>query len=199
MNPIPQPSPALTPNLIDDVKETSSEPTSLKNISLDFLKSVPEEFVVDHVTPAIATNSSNVSDPQIPFSTHKDHPLDKVIGPLTSGVVTRQAAENLNECMFSCFVSQIEPKNISMALQDSSWIESMQEELNQFAKLKVWKLVDLPEGKKALGTRWVFKNKKDESGVIVRNKARLVVQGYRQEEGVDYDEVYASMARLEAI
>ncbi|GKF72535.1 copia protein, partial [Tanacetum coccineum] len=65
--------------------------------------------------------------------------------------------------------------------------------------LKVWFLVDLPYGKKAIGTKWVYKNKKDERGVVVRNKARLVAQGHRQEERIDYDEVFASVARIEAI
>ncbi|GJX87840.1 putative ribonuclease H-like domain-containing protein, partial [Tanacetum coccineum] len=64
---------------------------------------------------------------------------------------------------------------------------------------KVWVIVDLPYGKKAIGTKWVYRNKKDERGVVVRNKARLVAQGHRQEEGIDYDEVFAPVARLEAI
>ncbi|GKE84105.1 putative ribonuclease H-like domain-containing protein, partial [Tanacetum coccineum] len=64
---------------------------------------------------------------------------------------------------------------------------------------KVWILVDLPYGKKAIRTKWVYKNKKDKRGVVVRNKARLVAQGHRQEEGIDYGEVFAPMARIEAI
>ncbi|GKB03213.1 putative ribonuclease H-like domain-containing protein [Tanacetum coccineum] len=73
------------------------------------------------------------------------------------------------------------------------------EELLQFKIQKVWILVDLPYGKKAIGTKWVYRNKKDERGVVVRNKARLVAQGHRQEEGIDYDEVFAPVARIEAI
>ncbi|GKB43285.1 putative ribonuclease H-like domain-containing protein [Tanacetum coccineum] len=75
----------------------------------------------------------------------------------------------------------------------------MQEELFQFKIQKVWTLVDLPSGKKAIGTKWVYRNKKDERGIVVRNKARLVAQGYKQEEGIDYDEVFAPIARVEAI
>ncbi|GJW83822.1 putative ribonuclease H-like domain-containing protein [Tanacetum coccineum] len=97
------------------------------------------------------------------------------------------------------FVSQHEPKKISKALEDESWVDVMQEELLQFEIQKVWILVDLPFGKKAIGTKWVYRNKKDERGVVVRNKARLVAQGHRQEEGIDYDEVFALVARLEAI
>ncbi|GJU21425.1 putative ribonuclease H-like domain-containing protein [Tanacetum coccineum] len=84
-------------------------------------------------------------------------------------------------------------------MQIQSWIEAMQEELLQFKLQKVWTLVDLPKGKRAIGTKWVYRNKKDERGIIVRNKARLVAQGYTQEEGIDYDEVFAPVARIEAI
>ncbi|GKD77759.1 putative ribonuclease H-like domain-containing protein [Tanacetum coccineum] len=75
----------------------------------------------------------------------------------------------------------------------------MQEELLQFKLLNVWTLVDLPYGKKAIGTKWVFRNKKDQRGIVVRNKARLFAHGHRQEEGIDYDEVFALVARIEAI
>ncbi|GJR51587.1 putative ribonuclease H-like domain-containing protein [Tanacetum coccineum] len=82
-----------------------------------------------------------------------------------------------------------EPKKVIQALEDPSWIEAMQEELLQFELQKVWTLVDLPNGKRAIGTKWVFKNKKDKRLIVVRNKARLVAQGYTQEEGIDYDEM----------
>nr|GFB81618.1 putative ribonuclease H-like domain-containing protein [Tanacetum cinerariifolium] len=73
------------------------------------------------------------------------------------------------------------------------------EELLQFKTQQAWILVDLPFGKKVIGTKWVYKNKKDERGVVVRNKVRLVAQGHRQEEGIDYNEVFAPVSRLEAI
>ncbi|GJU43499.1 putative ribonuclease H-like domain-containing protein [Tanacetum coccineum] len=92
-----------------------------------------------------------------------------------------------------------EPKTISQALKDESWVEAMQEELLQFKLQQVWILVDLPFGKKAIGTKWVFRNKRDERSIVVKNKARLVAQGHRQEEGIDYDEVFAPVARIEAI
>ncbi|GJR56634.1 putative ribonuclease H-like domain-containing protein [Tanacetum coccineum] len=92
-----------------------------------------------------------------------------------------------------------EPKKVIQALQDPSWIEAMQEELLQFKLQQVWTLVDLPHGKRAIGTKWVYRNNKDERGIMVRNKTRLVAQGYTQEEGIDYDEVFALVARMEAI
>ncbi|GJT01319.1 putative ribonuclease H-like domain-containing protein [Tanacetum coccineum] len=107
--------------------------------------------------------------------------------------------KDYQNCLFACFLSQMEPKKVIQALEDPSWIEAMQEELLQFQLQKVWTLVNLPNGKRAIGTKWVFRNKKDERGIVVRNKARLVAQGYTQEEGIDYDEVFAPVARIEAI
>ncbi|GJV40033.1 putative ribonuclease H-like domain-containing protein [Tanacetum coccineum] len=92
-----------------------------------------------------------------------------------------------------------EPKTISQALKDESWVEAMQEELLQFKLQQVWILVDLPFGKKAIGTKWVFRNKRDERSIVVKNKARTCSSGHRQEEGIDYDEVFAPVARIEAI
>ncbi|GJY77217.1 putative ribonuclease H-like domain-containing protein [Tanacetum coccineum] len=94
----------------------------------------------------------------------------------------------------------IEPTtSIAKALSDSSWVEAMQEELLQFKLQQVWILVDLPIVKRAIRTKWVFRNKKHEKGIVIRNKARLVAQGHRQEEGIDYEEVFAPVARIEAI
>ncbi|GJW65447.1 putative ribonuclease H-like domain-containing protein [Tanacetum coccineum] len=97
---------------------------------------------------------------------HKDHPIDHVIGDVQSSVKTRK-----------------EPKRVSKALSDPAWVEAMQEELLQFKLQNVWVLVDLPKGHRAIGTKWVYRNKKDERGIVVRNKARLVAQGHTQEEG----------------
>ncbi|GJU98406.1 putative ribonuclease H-like domain-containing protein [Tanacetum coccineum] len=123
---------------------------------------------------------------------HKDHPKDQIIRDINSAIQTRRminfSEENAmvsyiskqrrtnhkdyQNCLFACFLSQIEPKKT---------------------------LVDLPKGKRAIGTKWVYRNKKDERGIVVRNKARMVAQGYTQEEGINYDEVFAPVARIEAI
>ncbi|GJU20885.1 retrovirus-related pol polyprotein from transposon TNT 1-94 [Tanacetum coccineum] len=125
-------------------------------------------------------------------SVHKDHPVEQIIRDLNSAPQTRRMTKKLEEhglfsfvqqrtnhkdfqnCLFACFLSQVEPK-------------------------KVWTLVDLPYGKRAIGKKWVYRNKKDERGTVIRNKARLVAQGYTQEEGIDYDEVFSPVARIEAI
>ena len=84
-------------------------------------------------------------------------------------------------------------------MYDEHWLMAMHGELNQFKRNEVWDLVPKFASLKSIGTKWVFRNKLDESGIIVRNKARLVAKGYHQEEGIDYDETYAPDARLEAI
>ncbi|GJR34575.1 putative ribonuclease H-like domain-containing protein, partial [Tanacetum coccineum] len=90
----------------------------------------------------------------------------------------RNNHKNFQHCLFACFLSQNEPNKISESLEDESWVDAMQEELLQFKIKKVWILIDLPYGKKEIGTKWVYRNKKDERGVMVRNKARLVAQGH---------------------
>ncbi|RCU35009.1 hypothetical protein DVA81_18340, partial [Acinetobacter baumannii] len=93
------------------------------------------------------------------------------------------------------YVSQIELKNFSEAENDPHWISAMQEELTQFERNKVWTLVPRPSDHPVIGTKWIFKNKLDEHGIVSRNKARLVAQGYNQQEGIDYDETFAPVAR----
>ncbi|GJZ13594.1 putative ribonuclease H-like domain-containing protein [Tanacetum coccineum] len=134
-------------------------------------------------------NTINVS-PIPTLRIHKDHPKGKILGDPKSAVQTRGKIQK---------ASSIQQDLISQALEDESWVEAMQEELLQFKLQKVWMLVDLPFGKKAIGTKWVFRNKKDDRGIVVKNKARLVAQGFRQEEGIDYDEVFAPVARIKAI
>ncbi|GJY55957.1 retrovirus-related pol polyprotein from transposon TNT 1-94 [Tanacetum coccineum] len=106
---------------------------------------------------------------------------------------------NIKESKSHPLENVIEPKNINEALKDESWVIAMQEELNQFVSNDVWELVPNPMDMTIIGTKWVFRNKLDKNGVVSRNKARLVAQGYNQQEGIDYDETYAPVARLESI
>ncbi|GJX25572.1 retrovirus-related pol polyprotein from transposon TNT 1-94 [Tanacetum coccineum] len=126
----------------------------------------------------------------------RNHPLENVIGNLNQRTLRYQAQ---NQSNFFCFLSTIEPKNVNEALADESWIMEMQEELNQFIANDVWELVPQPNNMTIIGTKRVFRNKLDENGVVPRNKARLVVQGYNQQEDIDYDETYTLVARLESI
>ncbi|GJR33924.1 putative ribonuclease H-like domain-containing protein [Tanacetum coccineum] len=170
---------------------------------------------VTNLAPTIAV------DPVPTRRVHTVHPISQIIGDITSPVLTRgtlkkskfgesalagyvhdQQRNNHTDylhCLFACFLSQLEPSSVAQALNDPDWVEAMQEEMQQFVNQDVWKLVPLPEGKTAIGTKWILKNKRDARGIVVRNKARLVAQGHRQEEGIDYDEVFAPVARIEAI
>ena len=127
----------------------------------------------------------------------RDHPVDNIITPYDKGVLTRSSLKNF--CAFNAFISLAEPKNVVEALKDPYWIIPMQEELHQFERNKVWRLVPKPKHKMAIGTKWVFRNKLDDTGAVTRNKARRVEKGYNQQEGIDYDETYAPFARIEAI
>nr|GEV19674.1 hypothetical protein [Tanacetum cinerariifolium] len=102
-------------------------------------------------------------------------------------------------CMYALTVSTMEPKNVKEAMTDPAWIESMQKELLQFKMMDVWVLVPASDNISPLTLKWIFKNKNDEENTIIRNKSRLVVRGYRQEEGIDFEESFAPVARMEAI
>jgi hypothetical protein len=97
------------------------------------------------------------------------------------------------------FISCIEPKDIDEALQDPDWVNAIHEELNNFTRNQVWTLEERPQGARVIGTKWVFHNKQDDQGIVVRNKARLVAKGFSQVEGLDFGETFALVARLEAI
>ncbi|GJS66129.1 putative ribonuclease H-like domain-containing protein [Tanacetum coccineum] len=122
---------------------------------------------------------------------YKDHPKNQIIGLVDSLVLTRHKSKNVEE---QSFLATIHQKTDPDLLQ-----LSMQEELLQFQIQNVWVLVDCPKGVRPIGTKWVLKNKKDEWVIVIRNKARLVAQGHTQEEGIDYKEVFAPVARIEAI
>ncbi|GJS85873.1 putative ribonuclease H-like domain-containing protein [Tanacetum coccineum] len=213
-------------NTVDPSVNTasSSDPDSPKDMftmgASHTLEATHVEFFSDEDEPEVDLGNilNSYTVPTTPNTRiHKDHPIKNVIGDVKSSVQTRRMTkptseqgflsavykekthDTLNTCLYACFLSQIEPTSIAKALSDSSWVEAMQEELLQFKLQQVWILVDLPIGKRAIGTKWVFRNKKDERGIVIRNKARLVAQGHRQEEGIDYEEVFAPVARIEAI
>ncbi|KAJ9535349.1 LOW QUALITY PROTEIN: hypothetical protein OSB04_un001540 [Centaurea solstitialis] len=182
----------ITPQAGDQTVETLSQPQSSQD---------------DESTSEQAdTNLSDSLQEEAAYQTRtqKNHPTTLVIGDVESPMLTRHKSKQTvtsssHLSLISCFLSQEEPKKAHGAMKDPSWIEAMQEELLQFVLQHVWDLVDLPSGHRAIGTKWIFRNKKDERGIVIKNKARLVAQGYTQEEGIDYDEVFAPVARIEAI
>ncbi|KAJ9557792.1 hypothetical protein OSB04_012406 [Centaurea solstitialis] len=155
--------------------------------------------------PEVNDSNLGVDLPEEPMHltrTQKNHLPTLVIGDIQSPMITRKQSKSLSNphlSLISVFLSQTEPKKAHDAMKDPSWIEAMQEELLQFVLQHVWDLVDLPRGHRVIGTKWIFRNKTDERGIVIKNKARLVAQGYTQEEGIDYDDVFAPVARIEAI
>ncbi|GJY39081.1 putative ribonuclease H-like domain-containing protein, partial [Tanacetum coccineum] len=170
-------------------------------------------FVNPFATPSTSAAESSSSQYVDPSNMHtfyqpypheyqwtKDHPLEQVIGEPSRPVLTRNQLQSDGDlCMYALSVSTMEPKNVKEAMTDPAWIESMQEELLQFKRLDVWVLVSPPDNVKPLTLKWLFKNKHDEEKTVIRNKSRLVVRGYRQEEGIDFEESFAPVARMEAI
>jgi hypothetical protein len=124
--------------------------------------------------------------------------MDSVIGSVQRGLSTRRKLANF--CSHHAYISCVETQKVFQVLEDPDWVEAMHEELNNFERNKVWSLVEKPKDcRSVIGTKWVCKNKQDANGIVVRNKARLVAQGYSQVEGIDYGETYAPVARLESI
>nr|GEW73494.1 hypothetical protein [Tanacetum cinerariifolium]GEW73507.1 hypothetical protein [Tanacetum cinerariifolium] len=205
-------SPVLTAYLDDSPKTSSDtrliskrvnlqeESPSLDNILTllnrfeDILGGTTNIVDTDRVEADLSNMETSITASPTPtFRIHKDYPKSQIIGPMDTSVQTRHKSKEMEEqsfiatihqktnpellqfCLFSCFLSQEEPKKI-------------------FDALKKPKL-----GVRPIGTKWVLKNKKDKRGIVIRNKARLVVQGHTQEEGIDYEEVFAPVVRIETI
>jgi len=135
--------------------------------------------------------------PKIPRYVKMNHSKDQIIGDKSKGVQTkRRIAQDSEEY---CLISKIEPKTVNEACNDGNWTKEMEEELMQIEKNHTWDLVPRPKNKNAIGTKWVFQNKLNEDGEVVRNKARLVCKGYSQVEGVDFEETFAPVARIEVV
>ncbi|GKB62768.1 retrovirus-related pol polyprotein from transposon TNT 1-94, partial [Tanacetum coccineum] len=122
----------------------------------------------------------------------KDHPLENIIGELARSVSTRlQLQEQALFCYYDAFLTVVEPKTYKDALTQSWWIEVMQEELNEFERLRVWEHVPRPDKVMVITLKWIYKVKLDELGGILKNKAWLVARSYHQEEGIDFEDTFA--------
>ncbi|GJV43943.1 retrovirus-related pol polyprotein from transposon TNT 1-94 [Tanacetum coccineum] len=130
----------------------------------------------------------------------KDHPLDNIVGNPFCPVSTRkQLAYDALWCCYHSVLFKVEPKNFKMAVTEDCWFEAMQDEIHEFDRHEVWILVPKPEGVIIIALKWIYKVKLDEYGDVRKNNARLVAKGYRQEEGIDFEESFAPVARIEAI
>ena len=179
------------------VPEATPEPDQIAE-SEDSPEAEPTSEAQDEAASDEAQDGSHQEDPPRNTFKHKSsHPEELIIGNKDSPRRTRSHFRQ-EESMIG-LISMIEPTTVDEALSDDGWILAMQEELNQFQRNDVWDLVPKPQHKNIIGTKWVFRNKLNEQGEVTRNKARLVAQGYSQQEGIDYTETFAPVARLEAI
>jgi hypothetical protein len=139
-----------------------------------------------------------VSEPGVPSHIQNAHPPQQIIGNLNKRVTRSSRSAHLSCFSNTLFVILFEPRDVGYVHSDSSWVNAMHEELENFERNQVWTLVDPPRDVNVIGTKWIFKNKKGEDGEVVRNKAHLVAQWYSQVEGVDFVETFAHVVRLEA-
>nr|GFA16554.1 retrovirus-related Pol polyprotein from transposon TNT 1-94 [Tanacetum cinerariifolium] len=183
-------------------------PVNVDSTGSPFSTTVEQDAPSTKVTSAQSTTpaspqtivQSNHPMPHHDSKWMKDHPLNNIIGQLFRPVSTRlQLHEQALFCYYDAFLTSVEPKTYKEALTQSCWIEAMQDELNEFEHLEVWELVPRPDQVMVITLKWIYKVKLDELGGILKNKARLVTRGYRQEEGIDFEESFAPVARLEAI
>ncbi|KAL4038657.1 hypothetical protein IC575_002280 [Cucumis melo] len=199
----------VTNDLDSAIKQINDEEDETPNMSEARTTSTVEVSKVDNPSDDPGKSLEKLSEESITKkselipSAHvkKNHPASSIIGDLSAGMQTRrkEKIDSMKMIVDLCYTSTIEPSTIDSALKDEYWLNAMQEELLQFRQNNDWTLVSKPEGVNVIDTKWVFKNKTDEVGCVTRNKARLVAQGYTQVEGIDFDETFAHIARLEAI
>ncbi|GJY17288.1 retrovirus-related pol polyprotein from transposon TNT 1-94 [Tanacetum coccineum] len=192
-----------TPILSHDVEEDNHD-IEVAHMGNDPYFGIPiPEVTSDQSASSVIIHTIVHPDHQVSEHTSKwtkDHPLENIIGALDRPVSTRlQLHEQALFCYYDAFLTSVEPKNYKEALTQACWIEAMQEELHEFERLEVWELVPPPDKAFVISLKWIYKVKLDELGGILKNKARLVARGYRQEEGIDFEESFAPVARLEAI
>ena len=163
-------------------------------------------------TPVVSALGTSQSEPQTPGVERKirwatppthDDALDTDSGPVRyrrlSCVFDEIDGKDVHEALESCLLSAEEPTTVGDALGDAAWKGAMDAEMESIAENSTWKLAPLPHGHKAIGLKWVFKVKRDPDGNIIKHKARLVAKGYAQREGVDFEEVFAPVARMETV
>nr|GEU50246.1 hypothetical protein [Tanacetum cinerariifolium] len=193
----PETQPSVIPNDVEEdnhdieVAHMGNDPffsMPIPEVSSDQSLSTDSFHTIVHLDHQISKHNSKWT---------KDHPLENIIGQLTRSVSTRlQLHEQALFCYYDAFLTYVEPKTYKDALTQSCWIEAMQEELNELERLEVWELIPRPYKVMVITLKWIYKMKLDELGSILKNKARLVACGYHQEDGIDFEESFAPVARL---
>ncbi|GKE91529.1 retrovirus-related pol polyprotein from transposon TNT 1-94, partial [Tanacetum coccineum] len=159
-----------------------------------------------HVSTSIDQDASSTSIPSTQDQEHsliiwtKNHPIANVIGdPSRSVSIRKQLQTDAMWCYFDAFLTSVKPKKFKQAMNKPSWIDAMQEEIHECERLQVWELVPCPDKVMLIKLKWIYKVKTDEFGRVLKNKARIVAQGFKQGEGINFEESFAPVARIEAI
>ncbi|KAJ9556920.1 hypothetical protein OSB04_011534 [Centaurea solstitialis] len=187
---VPPPSPSRT------YAEVVREPCPETVLNTD-----PDASLLSSAIRDENDSRNNMEYDPIPHSRKwtRSHSTTNIIGSPSAPVTTRSSKKDENLILFGGFLSKFEPTKTQDALSDPDWVRAMQDELAEFERNRVWRLVERPRKIRIIDLRWIFRNKKDENDLIIRNKARLVTKGYHQQEGIDYDETFAPVARIKAI
>ncbi|GJU35301.1 retrovirus-related pol polyprotein from transposon TNT 1-94 [Tanacetum coccineum] len=199
--------PAVTESLLPhqiplpDTSDSESE-TLFDHVDSNVFDTYAAPETISAASPSNTVNIDVTPNNQLPHVQKwtQAHSLENIIGDKDRPVSTRKQLEtDAMWCFFNEFLTHVEPKTYKQALEHSCWIEAMQEEIHEFERLDVWILVPCPDNILIIPLKWIFKIKLDEYGDVLKNKARLVAKGYRQEAGIDFEESFAPVARLEAI
>nr|GEV51043.1 retrovirus-related Pol polyprotein from transposon TNT 1-94 [Tanacetum cinerariifolium] len=191
-------------------KVYSRKPKNVKNVGSSKKAKIVESKNANHSEPNHTWGSNAIDIPSSSslFMTGcpdcslmtKDHPMANVIGdPSRSVSIRKQLKTDAMWCYFDAFLTSIEPKNFKEAMTEPSCIDAVQEEIHEFERLEVWELVPCPDKVFLIKLKWIYKVKTDEFGKVLKKKVRLVTQGFRQEEGIDFEESFALVARIESI
>nr|GFA43449.1 putative ribonuclease H-like domain-containing protein [Tanacetum cinerariifolium] len=189
--------------------EDHTKPKYMEDHTIALVENNPFVNVFAPEPHSEASSSGDISSTESPYVSQtlhhlnkwsKDHSLDNVIGNLSRLVSTRkQLAIDALWCLYSSVLSKVEPKNFKSAITEDCWFQAMQDEIHEFDRLQVWELVPQPDYVMIIALKWIYKVKLDEYGDVLKNKAQLVAKGYRQEEGIDFEEYFAPVACIDVI
>eukprot|EP00253_Pinus_taeda_P031152 PITA_31152 len=177
-------TPTIKTEDYDNEEDEDHFPTSNHTHSEEETNEAPEEEIT-------------IEEKTLTRYAQKNHPETQILGEKGAGVQTRRTIVKASS--YLALLTSIKPQNLNEACRDECWVKAMNEELEKIEKNNTWELVPRPHDNNIIGTKWIFKNKLNENGEVIRNKARLVSKGYAQQEGIGFEENFAPVARLEAI
>ncbi|GJV59968.1 retrovirus-related pol polyprotein from transposon TNT 1-94 [Tanacetum coccineum] len=208
----PSPSHSLSSSALQSPSSQQGVAAGSTIIEDNFFAHVNNDPFVNVFAPEPSSEASSSGDVSSAESTHviqlhhhlkkwsKDHPLDNFIDNPSRHVSTRkQLATDTLWCLYNSVLSKVEPQNFKSIITEDCWFQAMQDEIHEFDQLQVWELVPRLDCVMIIALKWIYKVKLDEYDDVLKNKSRLVAKGYQQEEGIDFEESFVPVARIEAI